>query len=78
MREWPGIKDSVSDAVEADALGNASRGLSFSVDGELRRRPGLTYLGDQGAISAGNLTSPLAGSWLILVGSDGNIEALSL
>ena len=78
MRTWQGIRDSNTDAVESGGLGSASRGLSFAVEGELRRRAGLTYLTDQGAIVIGNLTSPLAGSFLILVGGDGNIEALSL
>lgn len=78
MRTWQGIRDSQSDAVESGGLGNASRGLSFSVDGEVRRRTGLTYLEDQGALSMASLITPLAGAWLIAVGSDGNIEAISL
>ena len=46
MRQWDGIRDDTSD-VGGDGF-SAATGVSFVVEGELRRRPGLTYLASYG------------------------------
>ena len=78
--KWSGLHDDVSDVAHGknDSLGSASRGMSFYVQGELRRRPGLTFLAAHGGIALGTFSSPVAGSWLILFKTNGELKSVAL
>lgn len=54
------------------------RGVSFAVDQQLTRRPGMTWLADDGGTLVGSLRTQAAGTFLLVVQTDGNVEALSL
>lgn len=62
MRQWPGLREDQTN-VGGEGL-SAATGISYYVEGELRRRPGLTYLADYGFISMCGFRSVLTGSWV--------------
>ncbi len=76
-RTWDGIRDDLSETGGSD-LGSASRGVSFYVTGELRRRPGLSYLAAHGGTALGTFSSPVAGSWLLVFKANGDLESVAL
>ena len=65
---------------ESDVGGSHARlaiGLSYHVNGELRRRPGLTKFTDYGGESIGVFTDTRGVTWYVLVESDGEIQAIN-
>jgi hypothetical protein len=76
MRQWQGIRDDVSQ-VGSDAP-SLVVGMSFYVDGELSRRPGLSYLYAADAIGMGTFKHPVTGAWLAIVGANGDMDAINL
>lgn len=76
MRDWKGIRDDQTD-VGGGSLSDAT-GVSLAVDGELRRRPGLTYLAAHGGTALAHFRSPVTGSWLLVVKSSGAVESVAL
>jgi hypothetical protein len=74
--QWDGIHDDSSD-IDSEALSTAV-GVSFFVEGELRRRPGLTYCSANGGIALPHFRSPVTGSWLLVVKSTGAVESVAL
>ena len=76
MRKWIGVQDHISD-VGGEALKTAES-VSFRINGELRRRQGLTRVDTEGGIHIGHIRSPVAGSSLVVVQSDGTVEGLAL
>ena len=76
MRKWIGIHDEISD-VGSEAL-KVAESVSFRVTGELRRRAGLTKENTQGGIYMTHINTPVAGSSLVEVQSDGTIDAVAL
>lgn len=76
MTQWPGIRDDASD-ISSESLSEAI-GVSFYVDGELRRRPGLTYCASNGGLALAHFRSPVSGSWLLVVSSAGAIDSVAL
>lgn len=77
-QKWDGIRDDRSAVSSGESLGSASRGVSFYVQGELRRRPGLTYLAAHGGNALGTFASPVAGSWLLVFKTNGELESVAL
>lgn len=76
MRQWQGIKDSETD-VAGDGAINAI-GVSFLVEGELRRRPGLTKSFPVGGRAIGAFRSSVNGAWVVLSTNNGNLTAVNL
>jgi hypothetical protein len=76
MREWEGIRDDTSD-VGGTGFSSAT-GISFTVEGELRRRAGLTYLASYGGNALAHFRSPITGAWLLVCRSNGDIESIDL
>lgn len=77
MRErWTGIQDSDSTIAGDDALDAV--GVSFLVEKELRRRPGLLKLCALGGKAIGAFRSSVAGVWIVLADSSGNLKAVNL
>lgn len=77
MKErWLGIKDGDSSVGGQDAYDAC--GVSFLVERELRRRPGLTKLCAIGGRSIGAFRSSVAGTWIVIADSSGNLKAVSL
>ena len=76
MREWVGVRNDISD-VGSDAL-SVAESVSFRVIGEIRRRPGLTKETTEGGLYLTHITSPVAGSSLVTVSSDGTIDAIAI
>ncbi len=76
MREWEAIRDDLSD-VGSNAL-KVAESVSFRVRGELRRRSGLTKQATEGGLFITHINTPVAGSSLVVVQSDGTIDAVSL
>lgn len=76
--KWEGMRDDLSQVASGGSLGSASRGLSFYVQGELRRRPGLTYLAAHGGTALGTFSSPVAGSWMLVFKTNGELESVAL
>lgn len=76
MRQWQGQRSDVPQVGGSHFID--CRGVSFSVDGQLSRRPGLTYVASEGALLIGSIRSQATGSFLVLVQSTGNVEAVAL
>ena len=77
MRDsWDGIKDSES-VVSGDGTYDAV-GISFFVEKELRRRPGLAKLCAIGGRAIGAFRSSVAGVWIVIADSSGNLKAVNL
>ncbi len=76
MKQWPGMRADASE-VGGEGLSSAT-GVSFSIDGELRRRPGLTYLANIGGVALSAFRSPVTGAWLNVVESDGDVKAVKM
>lgn len=78
--KWGGVRDDVSEVAYGDGegLGSASRGMSFYVQGELRRRPGLTFLAAHGGTALGTFSSPVAGSWMLVFKTNGELKSVAL
>ena len=77
MRErWTGIKDSGSIVGGDDA--KDAVGLSFLVEGELRRRAGLTRICLAGDWSMGAFRSPIDGVWLVFGANNSTVKAVNL
>ncbi len=74
--KWEGLDDGET-AIGATGPNDAT-GVSFIVDGELRRRAGLTQLAAHGGIALGGFRSPLNGAWVLVVKSTGDIESVAL
>jgi hypothetical protein len=73
---WDGIHDDQTD-IDSDSLSEAV-GVSYFVEGELRRRPGLTYCAAHGGVALPHFRSPVTGAWLLVVKSTGAIESVQL
>ncbi len=73
---WLGIKDSESIVSGEDAYDAV--GVSFLVEKELRRRPGLLKLCALGGRAIGAFRSSVAGVWIVLADSSGNLKAVNL
>lgn len=74
--QWRGIEDgrtTVGGQGPTDATG-----ISFYVEGEARRRPGMTQLAAHGGIAMGAFRSAINGAWLLIAKSNGDIEAVSV
>lgn len=76
MRRWDGIRDDQSDA-GGSGLHDAN-GVSFFVDGELRRRSGLTRLTATGGMVLGAFSTAQSDSWLMIVTTNGAVVAQAL
>lgn len=76
MRQWDGIRDDLSDA-GGEGLHDAI-GVSFSTDGELGRRTGLTRLAAVGGMAMGAFHDSQGNSWLMLVTTSGAVMAQAL
>lgn len=76
VSDWDGIHDDQSD-IDSDGLSEAV-GVSFFIEGELRRRPGLTYCTANGGLALAHFRSPVTGSWLLVVKSTGAVEGIAL
>lgn len=76
MRTWTGIKDSDTPIAGDDALDGV--GLSFLVEKELRRRPGLTKICAAGGRALGAFRSAVAGVWIIIADASGNLKSVNL
>lgn len=76
MMQWDGIRDDQT-VIDSKALSEAV-GVSFLVEGELRRRPGLTYCAPHGGIALAHFRSPVSGSWLLVVKTTGDIESVAI
>lgn len=76
MREWQGIRDDQT-TVGGDAFTDA-RGVGYAIDGELQRRPGLTYLSAVGGTSLGSFRSPTTNAWATLTEADGDVQAVAI
>jgi hypothetical protein len=74
--QWRSIEDAVS-TVGGQGPVDAT-GISFYVEGEARRRPGMTQLTANGGIALGAFRSPLNGAWLLIAKASGAIEAVSV
>lgn len=74
--KWSGI-DNAQSAIGGDAPADAT-GISFLVDGEARRRAGMTQLAAHGGIALGGFRSPLNGAWLLIVKTTGAVESVAL
>jgi len=77
-KQWDGIRDDTTDIDSGFALGNNSRGISLYVTGEIRRRPGLTYLSDHGGTAVGTFSSPVAGNFLVIFKASGELKSVPL
>ncbi len=75
-RQWIALRDDQSD-VGGAALTKADS-VSFRVDGEVRRRSGLTKVATGGAIYMGHIRSLIGGSSIVLVQSDGTVDSVAL
>ena len=73
---WLGIKDGDS-VVGGDGAFDAN-GVSFEVEGELRRRPGLLKLFALGGRALGTFRSAIAGTWVVLADANGTLKAVNL
>lgn len=76
VASWSGIRNDVTDA-GGDGLGDAL-GISFLVEGELRRRSGLTELTANGGIALGHFRTALNGAWLIVFKSNGDVTSVTI
>ena len=76
IRQWQGQRSDVP-VVGGDHLLTA-KNVTFHVDGQITRRPGMTFLSSDGAESAVSFGNAVTGTFLILVQSDGNVEAVEL
>lgn len=74
MRRWRGIVDDESE-VGGDGLADA-RGLSFIIEGEVRRRPGFTWLASTGGHSLAAFRSPATDAWLMQTDTAGVISSI--
>lgn len=73
---WPGLDDGVSSVgtgVPVEAVG-----VSFSVNGELGRRQGVTKLSTRGGIAIGSFRSPVNGAWAVAISDSGAIRSINL
>lgn len=75
-RRWLGLGDGSTEVDANDATDCV--GIDFSVEGVIRRRPGLTHCVNLGGNALGSFRSPLNGAWLLIVTSGGNIESQAL
>lgn len=76
MRRWRGVESHISD-VGGDHL-LAAQGASFHVEGELRRRAGLSELAAYTGVALGTFVSEISGGWLLFAESDGEVQAYRL
>lgn len=77
MRDkWLGIQDSESAVGGNDAFDAV--GISFAVEKELRRRPGLLKLCAQGGRAIGAFRSAVAGVWIVIAKANGDLVAVNL
>ena len=65
MRRWRGQRGDVP-IVGGEHLLTAQN-VSFDVQGQLSRRPGLTYLNGSGGDSLASFTAQLSGTWVIAI-----------
>lgn len=75
IRQWQGQRSDVP--IIGEHLLTA-QGITFSTDGQIERRPGLTYLAADGAESISSFGNAITGSFLVAVQSTGNVEAVAL
>jgi len=73
--QWKGINAAASDVSGDDAFDAV--GVSFLIEGEIRRRPGLTKLCAIGGRAIGSFRSALAGAWLVIAKTNGDIVAVN-
>lgn len=66
MRRWVGQRSDVP-IVGGDHMLTAQN-ISFDVQGQIERRPGLTYFASNGATSMASFTAQLSGSFIIFAG----------
>lgn len=76
MRAWKGLRDDQTE-VGGDGLSDAT-GVSFAVEGELRRRTGLSYLAASGGKSLATFRSPVTGSWILAATAAGAVNGIKL
>ncbi len=74
-KRWDGIRNDLSSVGDGIETGS---GISFSIEGEIRRRPGLTWLADFGGQLVQSFRSPITGAFAVIVTSSGTIEAVAL
>ncbi len=74
-KQWDGVRDDTSDV--GDGL-SVMQGVSFAVEGELRRRPGLTALAAYGGPLTLAFRTTASGAWAVIVTSGGAIESVQL
>ncbi len=76
MKKWLGIGNGSSDVGGEEPLD--ATGVSYFVDGEIHRRPGLTQLAASGGVALGAFRSPLNGAWLLIVKANGDIVSVAI
>lgn len=70
MRKWDGIQDASTDVLEDQNTINVVENVTYFIEGELGRRPGL---GAQIA-NTGIVVSEI-GAYVVFIKSNGNIES---
>ena len=74
--DWPGIRD---DLAATDARGALlAENVSFAVDGELRRRPGLGDRIAEAGILSSEFQHPTLGNYVVLLSSAGALKSVLL
>lgn len=76
MKNWLGLGDDKTN-VGTPSL-EVAESISFRVNGELRRRAGLTKESIEGGLYMTHIKSLITGGFLVTVQSDGTIDAVSV
>lgn len=74
--DWPGIRDDISALDPKGAL--TAQNVSFAVDGELRRRPGLGDRIDEGGVLVSEFQHPTLGAYAVFFTAAGALRAVNL
>jgi len=76
MRNWDGLRQDLADT-GGDHFTDL-RGVSWLVEGELRRRPGMTYLTDTGGVALISYRALDGTAFVVVIDSGGSVEEVSL
>ena len=76
MRNWEGLRQDLSDT-GGDHFTDL-RGVSWEVEGQLQRRPGLTYLTDTGGVEMTSYRGPDDVAYVVIINSAGSVEEIAL
>jgi hypothetical protein len=76
VKQWPGIRNDQT-TIGGNGLSDA-RGVSYAVEGELQRRPGLSWAASVGGTSLGAFRTPFGAAWALLTQTDGAVVSIDL